>query len=256
MSRRLSAGLALFVLASACGGGGSSTTTPAALTVVYYDGAGETAAVGQALSASPGAKVTVGSTPSPNVAVTFAVVSGGGSITGRTVTSGADGIARPGAWTLGTTAGANTMTATVSGAVGSPVTFTATGRPGPASVVTKVSGDGITSVAGVPVANKPTVKVADSFGNGITGLTVVFAPASGSGTVTGGATTTGTDGTAQVGAWIISPTIGPNTLVATASGTGLAGNPTTFTITGVASTVASITKSPGTISRPVLEPRR
>lgn len=44
-------------------------------------------------------------------AVTFAVASGGGSITGATASTGSDGIATVGSWTLGTPAGANTMTA-------------------------------------------------------------------------------------------------------------------------------------------------
>ena len=64
--------------------------------------------------------------PVSGVSVTFAVASGGGSITGATATTNASGIATVGSWRLGASAGANTLTATSTGATGSPVTFTAT----------------------------------------------------------------------------------------------------------------------------------
>ena len=48
-------------------------------------------------------------------------------------TTNASGIATVGSWRLGTTAGANTLTATCAGLSGSPVTFTATGVAGPAA---------------------------------------------------------------------------------------------------------------------------
>jgi adhesin/invasin len=100
----------------------------------------------------------------------------------------------------------------------------------------------VSSAAGVAVTAKPTVKVSDSFGNGIGGVPVVFTLGSAVGTVTGGSAITGADGTATVGGWTISPTPGANTLLATAGGSGLSGNPATFTITGVSGPVASITK--------------
>jgi hypothetical protein len=57
--------------------------------------------------------------------VVFAVTGGGGSITGATVMTGPNGVARVGSWVVGTVAGPNTMTATVTGLT--PATFTATG---------------------------------------------------------------------------------------------------------------------------------
>ncbi len=64
------------------------------------------------------------------VVVTFAVASGGGSVTSATPTTGSDGVATVGSWTLGVNAGPNTMTATIPGAgvSGNPATFTATGQ--------------------------------------------------------------------------------------------------------------------------------
>jgi hypothetical protein len=58
--------------------------------------------------------------------VVFAIGTGGGAVTGASVTTGADGVAAVGSWTLGA-AGANTLVATVTGATsGSPTTFSAT----------------------------------------------------------------------------------------------------------------------------------
>jgi adhesin/invasin len=69
--------------------------------------------------------------PMANVTVTFAVASGGGSVTGASATTNADGVAMVGSWTLGPTAGANTLTATAagSGIEGNPVSFAAMGTP-------------------------------------------------------------------------------------------------------------------------------
>jgi hypothetical protein len=62
-------------------------------------------------------------------AVTFAVTSGGGSATGLTATTDANGMAQVGGWTLGAAPGVNTMTATVAatGFAGSQATFVDTG---------------------------------------------------------------------------------------------------------------------------------
>jgi hypothetical protein len=70
-----------------------------------------------------------GSTPLAGVTVTFAVESGGGSVTGATQVTDAQGIAQVEKWTLGSSPGTNTLSATASGAgfSGNPVTFTATG---------------------------------------------------------------------------------------------------------------------------------
>lgn len=58
------------------------------------------------------------------VTVVFSVTSGGGSITGGTVVTGADGVATAGDWKLGVTPGPNDANATVSNA---SVHFAATG---------------------------------------------------------------------------------------------------------------------------------
>ena len=62
------------------------------------------------------------------IPVTFAVTSGGGSITGASQTTDVNGIATVGSWTLGTTPGMNTLAASAPVQQGSPVTFSATGN--------------------------------------------------------------------------------------------------------------------------------
>ena len=100
-------------------------------------GDAQSALVGTAVAIAPQVKVTDAfSTAVSGVSVTFAVASGGGSITGATATTNSSGLASVGSWTLGTTAGTNTLMATVASLT--PVTFTATGTAAvaPAIVLT------------------------------------------------------------------------------------------------------------------------
>ncbi len=134
MQRIMSILIILFALTlQSCGGGNDGGTAPssgatAILAISVSVGNNQTATVGTAVGTLP-AVLVANATGSPvaGVAVTFAVASGGGSITGASATSNANGIATVGSWTLGLTAGANTMTATSAGLAGSPVFFTATG---------------------------------------------------------------------------------------------------------------------------------
>lgn len=85
------------------------------------------------IGAAPGAQVAElpsvivkdgNGNPVSGVPVTFTVTGGGGSVTGNHPTSDASGIATVGSWTLGTTAGTNTLVATANN---HSVTFTANG---------------------------------------------------------------------------------------------------------------------------------
>src|SRR5439155_12954081 len=78
----------------------------------------------------------------------------------------------------------------------------------------------------------PSVIVQDGAGNPVESVTVTFAPAVGSGSVTGGTQTTSGSGIATVGSWTLSTTAGTNTL--TAASSGLTGSPVTFTADGTA----------------------
>jgi hypothetical protein len=103
------------------------TATSTAKIIAVNAGNNQTAAPGAAVAVAPAVKVTDGNGAAlTGETVTFAVASGGGSITGASAVTNSSGIATVGSWTLGATAGTNTLTATLSGATGSPVTFTAT----------------------------------------------------------------------------------------------------------------------------------
>jgi gliding motility-associated-like protein len=105
----------------------------AATQMAIQAGNSQTATVATAVSTAPAIIVKdVHNNPVQGVSVTFAVASGGGSITGATATTDANGIAALGSWTLGATAGTNTLTATSTGLTGSPLTFTAEAISGPA----------------------------------------------------------------------------------------------------------------------------
>lgn len=209
-------------------GGGGETRS-----MTIHAGNQQQAMVGTAVPTPPAVRITNQSGQGvPNVQVTFDVASGGGSVTGATQTTNADGVATVGGWTLGTTAGTNTLTATAQGVAGSPVTFTATATPGPASAVIKAAGDNQTAAAGTAVPTPPAVRVTDSYGNGIAGVQVTFAVTEGGGSVTGATQTTNASGTATVGSWTLGPEPGVNRLTATAEGDGLSDNPAVFTATG------------------------
>jgi alpha-tubulin suppressor-like RCC1 family protein len=120
----------LGALGLACGGSDVNNLEPppSATSIALNGGNNQTAVVGAAVPIAPSVKVTdADANPVSGVAVTFAVASGGGSITGASQITAPSGIATVGSWTLGSTVGTNTLTGTAAGLTGSPVTFTATG---------------------------------------------------------------------------------------------------------------------------------
>ena len=210
------------------------------------EGGSQTGTVAEPLAVKPAVKITdQNSQPASGVAVTFAVASGGGSVTGASATTDASGVARAGDWTLGQTAGAQTLSATANVQQGSPVTFTATANPGPAAAVSKDAGDAQAGTVGAAVAVAPALKVTDAFGNGVSGIGVLFAVTQGNGAVTQGTQTTGPGGVATVGGWTLGQTAGPNAISAAADGTGLTGNPAAFTATANPGPPATVTKKAG-----------
>ena len=97
--------------------------------VQINDGNNQTVAPGGTLPIAPSVIVKdSGGGAVAGATVTFSVADGNGTITGAVVTTGADGIARVGSWTLPAVTGTYTLTASLPGAGGSPVTFTATAQ--------------------------------------------------------------------------------------------------------------------------------
>ncbi|MGH7676145.1 MAG: carboxypeptidase-like regulatory domain-containing protein [Gemmatimonadales bacterium] len=115
-------GVTIAFAAVACSeGGGTGAKVPPTLAVVSGDSqSGEIELpLGQPLVVS----VTAASgDPEPNVTVTWAVAAGGGLLSAPATSTGVDGQAFV-TYTLGASSGENRVTASVSDAVGSPVTF-------------------------------------------------------------------------------------------------------------------------------------
>jgi adhesin/invasin len=238
-----------FAAIAACGGDSSGPSGPRPASVEASAGDGQSATVGTAVATPPAVLVRDRKgDPLPNVRVSFAVVAGGGSITGATATTGASGVAAVGSWTLGTVAGSNQLRATVTGLT--PVTFTATGTPGVPAALGFKTAPSSTSANGSPLATQPVVELRDQYGNPSpqAGVTITAAIDSGGGTL-GGTTSVPTDAagaaaftnlsiTGQVGQRILSfsaagvaplksgpltLTPGPATAIAKASADSLSG---------------------------------
>jgi len=220
----------------------ATATAGAAANLASSAGNGQSATVNTAVATDPAVLVTDAfGNPVSGVSVTFAVASGGGSVTGGSQTSNASGIATVTSWTLGTVAGSNSLTATSSGLAGSPQTFTATGTAGAATSVVASAGDGQSATVGTAVATDPSVLVRDQFNNPVAGVTVTFAVSSGGGSVTGGSQLTNASGIATVASWTLGAVAGTNTLTATVG----ALTPATFTATGTAGAAANVAINAG-----------
>jgi plastocyanin len=112
------------------------------VTLVLSSGEDQVASLGGLVVEPPAVLVTDNyGNPVAGVAVTFAVASGGGSISGESQVTGVDGIAAVGGWRVGDAPGANTLTATSAGLSGSPAIFHATARSFPTTISVEVHSD-------------------------------------------------------------------------------------------------------------------
>ena len=160
--------------------------------------------------------------PKQGVAVLWAAT--GGAVSGTNVATSVTGHSKV-RYTYGTTAGAQSATATVTGLVGSPVTVTFQATAGTATNIVKTTGDGGTAPPSSPVTY--TVTARDANNNPKQGVTIDWAVATGGGSITPAQNTTGATGTATAQRTLGSGT-GDQTATATAS--GLTGTPQlTFT---------------------------
>jgi hypothetical protein len=230
---------ALAVLA-ACGdgdilSGGTSTRVQAA----RVGGDGQTATVMSPVAVPPSVRVTNRELqPLPGVAVRFAVGEGGGSVTGGETLTDSAGLATVGSWVLGRRPGRNVLLATIADSL--TVGFEATAVAGPPASLAKQSGDGQTGQV-LQAVTAPSVLVRDAYENPVSGVSVLFTVTGGNGVVQEATQTTDGTGVARVASWVLGPTAGPNTLVA--SVTGL--SPVTFTAIGIDSCANTIAYSLG-----------
>ena len=217
-----------------------TATTGAATQIAANGGTYNIATHGTAVATPPSVIVTdANGNPVSGVSVMFAVASGGGTIAGGTTQTDVHGIATVGSWTLGSVTASinnNSLTATSQGLTGSPVTFYATGTATTGAATQIAANGGTYNIAthGTAVATPPSVIVTDANGNPVSGVSVMFAVASGGGTIAGGTTQTDVHGIATVGSWTlgsVTASINNNSLTATSQ--GLTGSPVTFYATGL-----------------------
>jgi adhesin/invasin len=204
----------------------ASATAGPATQMALNGGNNQTATVNTAVPVAPSVLLRDQfDNPVPGHPVTFTVTGGGGSVSGGNATSGANGVAAVGSWTLGTGAGANALQASASGLAGSPVTFAATGTPGPpsgsmSSIATTspivACASGCSTGGGTQAAI--TITVRDGFANPISGASVTWSATGSANTVT--ATSDTTDASGVFGDGRLSSTVAQTkTISATINGT-------------------------------------
>ena len=212
-----------------------SATATGATAIAKVSGDGQSASAGALLPAPVRVRVTgANGEPVINETVMFAA-GNSGAVNPTTVKTDANGEASA-QWTLSTTTGAKSLTASINPASGSvSVVFSATATPPPPSGVTIVSGDGQSGRVGGALPQQIVVRVVTTIGSGIPGATVTFTPASGTGQSFSPASGT-TDSNGEMRAtWTIGSAFGSYT--ATVASPGLPSR--TITATGALPPIGS-----------------
>lgn len=131
-------------------------------------GNGQAATVNTNVATAPAVRITDGSgNPIVGASVTFTPGSGSGTVSpvSGTVVTNALGIATLSSWTLGTTAGTQSLVVTSTGL--QPVTFTATASAGNAYklVLQNKASLQASTATGAPLTPQPIIQVTDQYGN-------------------------------------------------------------------------------------------
>lgn len=226
-------------------------TAGAAAAIAMHSPVPGTTVAGSAVVPDPAVRVTDASgNPVAGVTVTFATVNGG-SVSGGTQTTNADGVATVASWVIGTAAGtAYELTASAAGLAGSPVTFSTTATAGSAGKVGILRQPSSTASSGVPFATQPQVQLLDASDNPVlqSGVAITATISSGpGGAITGLATAiTNTSGIATFSTLAITGPSGQYTLAfAGFNIAGAASEPVTLGA-GAATKLAIITPPPPT----------
>ena len=231
MRFRTSSALGALLLAGACGGDNlvlPEDGVPSTISIV--SGNPQNGTVGAALASPLIVRILdAAGRPVQGQQVTFTVVSGGGSVTPATPSTGADGQATA-AWTLGPSAGAQQVQAKATGGAAPDnltVLFNAVAGASAAANLIAVSGGGQTGTAGSTLSDSLIVRVTDGAGNPVGGVAVTWT-VTGGGSVSAATSVTGDDGRTGV-RHTLGAVAGAQTAVATSA--GLSGSPITFAAT-------------------------
>ena len=203
----------------------------------------QSADAGTAVTEAPRVRVV---DQSGNGVVGFSVgfVASAGSVIAPsgTLATATTGTAGPATWTLNPVAGTNTVIASAAGLAGSPVTFSAIGRVGPAAALVKQSGDNLIGLVGTALATPHVAKVTDAQGNGVAGVTIAWA-VTGGGSVAPASSQTDANGLAQA-TRTLGAAAGPVTTTATATIAGVSTS-VSFAVTAALAGPAQIVKVSG-----------
>jgi hypothetical protein len=230
--------------------------TPTALGVVVQPPA--TLASGAGLGVTPTVQLlTAEAAPAPvsGVTVGVALEGGAGSLGGTAqAATDAQGVAAFPGLSLQGVAGSYTLLFTSPGlteARSTAINLTTGGAAELAAASTPADAQ-----IGTAVGDPPAVIVTDEAGNPVAGVSVAFAVAQGQGTIVPTTSvTTDETGIAALDSWTLGPAVGSNSVTATA--TGLAGSPVTFTVNGTPEPIvigppsagtSSVSRSPGTVA--------
>ncbi len=192
----------LLVVAAACGGGGDQQPVPASVVAITANPL-TSAVVGSVVATAPTFEVRAQSGKAlSGIVVSVAVTAGGGSLVGAPTLSLA-GPTAIGQWTLGTTAGAQTVTVTVAGIA--PLVFTLPSTPAAATQLAIIDGDDQFGSQNAVTFAPLRVRVRDPFNNNVPGATVNWTVDAGGGSLAGGATSSvsDADGIATAPAWTL-----------------------------------------------------
>lgn len=240
----LAACLILLTAAAACGGGSDGGNGPGNPTVTVakaaVSGDAQTGTVGLALANPIRVLVQKDGQPDSGVTVTWAAAGTGASVNPTTSTTDALGQAQT-TWTLPQAAGARSATASVTGAGGSPVSFSATALAGPATQLALVAGNNQTGDTSAALAVPLKVQARDQFGNGVAGVTITWQVNSGGGSLN--PTSGTTDATGAAATWTLGSTLGAQG--AQGSAAALTGSPVIFAATGQAVPVGPVAVAVG-----------
>lgn len=209
--------------------------------LVIHAGDGQTAPTGTSVAEPVLVRVTGRTgTALAGVQVGFAVTAGGGRVQFAMATTGPDGLASPGSWTLGA-AGPQELRASVEGL--QPVTFTASAIGIPARIEATAGLDQQAFV-GSQVAVVPQVRVTAADGSPVPGVRVAFTtdPAA---TIAGADSVTNDDGRASSGSWTLGSTPAVYWLEAMVEGDGVTGNPVRFEARALAGPPAELLRVEG-----------
>ena len=207
------------------------SVVPAPASIALVSGGGQTGIVGNALASAAVVQVNAADGLGvPGVTVSFAPAPGG-HVGSASATTDANGRAST-SFTLGTVAGSQIFSASA-GALSAVVPENAIA--GGATSIVAISGSGQTDTVRKSLA--PLVaRVADQFGNAVSGIMVSWSRSAGDGSLGGNSSTTAADGRATM-TYTLGNVVGEESVTASVSGVA---SPATFTFHALAAAPATI----------------